>query len=245
MCSRLAFPGAAEKPKRKTASATAKKAGTTTKKAGTATKKKGMTTKKTAAKKAAPKKPGPKPKAPVKKVPLKITSDMLPPKQPLSPFFRFSAELRKTQPKSASRDEASTNAKEAGRLWNELPEEEKRSYREAATADAAQHQLELLKWWKNADPQVIKAINARRARLSKRKLSHRRAPEDRRPMASGYTIFITEAARDKMDGEGLRLTDYAARWRGLSEAEKKVYVDRAAKDIAEYQEKKAAKAGDA
>lgn len=57
--------------------------------------------------------------------------------------------------------------------------------------------------------------------------------------------FITEAARDKMDGEGLRLTDYAARWRGLSEAEKKVYVDRAAKDIAEYQEKKAAKAGDA
>lgn len=148
MCSRLAFPGAAEKPKRKTASATAKKAGTTTKKAGTATKKKGTTTKKTAAKKAAPKKPGPKPKAPVKKVPctysftstvvenpshsfmgveiVKITSDMLPPKQPLSPFFRFSAELRKTQPKSASRDEASTNAKEAGRLWNELPEEEKR-----------------------------------------------------------------------------------------------------------------------
>ncbi|KAI0081363.1 hypothetical protein K474DRAFT_1656878 [Panus rudis PR-1116 ss-1] len=221
--------------------AAAKTTATTKKKTTTAAKEKKTTATKikakAAPKKKAAKKPAAKTKAPAKKkaakpkpVRFRITSDTRPPKYPPSPFSLFTSKFRAGQVRQegeSALDFGRRIVKGAAESWKAMTEQEKRPFYDEATQAKEQRHKERDEYFTKIDPSTLRKINKLRREQGKSTI---RAPPHLRAKTtgSGWAIYYGEAVK-KSEGLHVRevMKNAAAEWKGLSDQEKSVYVEKA------------------
>jgi len=141
--------------------------------------------------------------------------------------------------KSLSDKPFQTNMKEvclaSGEAWKALSDSEKQHYvREAEKINASRHE-EWQNYQNNMDPKTKRVLNEYLEGKQKRQL-----PRKSRKL-TGYAQFLKDEASSVQapaDVEGLGIGAYkfralAERWHAMSDSEKQVYFDRAAKGRAE------------
>ncbi|TCD64973.1 hypothetical protein EIP91_003386 [Steccherinum ochraceum] len=177
--------------------------------------------------------------------PVKLTKELLPPKRPRSAFIAFSAHRRHEGGISTGKpkEDMLSDAREAGKAWKELTEEQKQPYVTQFEMDMAQYRAARAAWWDNASPEVIKAVRQRKASKVKRlaedtsgKWHPRRlyqlrdVRKDGRQKPSAYRLWVSEwlrsEGRQRYPGnmkEAFRVAGPI--WKSMSEEQRQSYQD--------------------
>lgn len=176
----------------------------------------------------------------------KIPEDMMPPRQPPSPFALFCQKTDK--PKLTSLEEANKHMSDSGERWKAMSDAEKEPYMAEIRALTETYNLAKDEWWKNASATLIRAINAQRAAKKKPRLStsYHRAQEDKKP-PNQYSLFVADTIRNivaKNDGVWVQqpLREVGERWRSMSDEDKAPWKKLADEKKAEWEARKAEKA---
>ncbi|KAF8728465.1 hypothetical protein AX14_006618 [Amanita brunnescens Koide BX004] len=133
----------------------------------------------------APAKRGRKPKEQAsKEKPKKIVipEDMKPPKTPGTPYALYMKDFFEKSPKPSNRDETHALFKQCGVEWKALADAEKERYRETYRRNREEFNEKKEEWFKNTDPEMLKAINAARKKSGKPRLVPNDKPKSSKPL---------------------------------------------------------------
>ncbi|KAH8107293.1 hypothetical protein DFH11DRAFT_1732630 [Phellopilus nigrolimitatus] len=181
-----------------------------------------------------------KAKKEVKSVKIRAARDAVPFKKPGSPYFlyysKFLADRSNTTDKGFSAPEA---AKAAAENWKVFSENEKQSFYDQYEAAKIEYAKAREDYLRTVDPIALEEINKRRVALGKRKI--RALPENRKPV-SAFFRYMAEERRNVPSLSGpdalQRNREFAKscgeKWQTMSDAERKVYIDKANEKMEEY-----------
>ncbi|OAX43419.1 hypothetical protein K503DRAFT_779215 [Rhizopogon vinicolor AM-OR11-026] len=203
--------------------------------------------KKTAAKKAAPKKAKakPRPKAKVKKtvekpaLPKRVPKSEQPPSRPPNAYILFFTKLAQNNKENyKSIEDTQAASKQAAATWKGFTLAEKQPYYDEVEVLKKQYDEKLHEYWKNAPPQIVRKINARRTSDGKKKIHRPRQESDHpRPMVPFFRF--AQDFRQSPDGRAIKdagvtstgqptvniAREAGTRWRTMSDSEKAPYVN--------------------
>ncbi|TBU28217.1 high mobility group box domain-containing protein [Dichomitus squalens] len=215
---------------------------------------------KTGTKKAATKKP--KAKAKPKKVEsddpedrlkgplksIKLKKEDLPPPKPATSFFLFIREQYERKENVRTGVGAASNSSEIAARWKELSDTEKQPYREKAAALKAEYEAARARWFENADPRLIRAINAQRKAKNRLKIHSPLGSDPRRPLPAFIqymreihdTLDVSIDRHANTQGYLAALGKAASeKWKALPEEERQRYRDEYVTKQKEYEELRA------
>ncbi|XP_027696520.1 transcription factor A, mitochondrial [Vombatus ursinus] len=163
------------------------------------------------------------------------------PKKPWSSYIRFSMEHRPIL-KEQNPDLKNTEIiKKLAEAWRELPESQKKVYKEATNAALKIYKEEALKYRSQLDPNQKKILREE----SRRKKARRELIKKKRELTifgkpkkprSGYNIFISEHFKEAKGTSAQQMMKILnEEWKHLSSSRKQVYLQLAEDDKIRYE----------
>ncbi|KAJ2606951.1 hypothetical protein EV177_005821 [Coemansia sp. RSA 1804] len=216
-------------------------------------KKKAKATAKKPAKKAA-KKPA-KELSPLKKMLMSKRPLVDVPKSPPSNGYAyFIKDQYKAMASSGGKDSIAEFSRKTSLKWKQLGEPEHTKYVSIAKTGLAQHEKDMLQWWKTVDHRKVDLENMRRRRINREirdkikageptklsKLQMLKDPHQPKMPASKYIMFSQEKLAGQSPDPSLPLTERAAAiarmWRSMSQSEKAPYSEAYSVELAAYKD---------
>lgn len=178
-----------------------------------------------------------------------LRSRLKPPKQSPSAWqIFFSEELQKIKATSPEeRLNVAHVAKDAGQRYADLPEWKRQEYQQRSQEAKEQYEKELAEWRSKLTPDDIKQENLFRSaqrKMGKSRRGNLKDPNAPKKPLSAYFLFLRTIRMDPalcqevLEGEHETTKQSvlaAAKWRTMSDAEKKPYLEQAERDKAEYE----------
>ncbi len=174
-----------------------------------------------------------------------VTSAMslLLPKAPISAFFFFSQEQRAKVKANNPEMSFAEVAKHLGKMWKEMPEEDKAPYHKTAAQDKDRYARDVQAYWeihgeRPPTPAQVKRAKEEDASDAVSKKKRRSAAKDpnrvKRPTTAFFFFSSAKRQEVKEAGPELKTTEVAVKlgqmWKDLSEEERRPYMDLADAD---------------
>ncbi|TFY65985.1 hypothetical protein EVG20_g5107 [Dentipellis fragilis] len=169
-----------------------------------------------------------------KPAPLKVSRDQMPPPQGRSNAYAiFVREHAPKIPVPSKGDGTPSRFKQVADMWQVLPESEKDVYRRRFVEENKVVREQYDAWLKTVDPELLKAINAKRTKRGQVKI--RKQGSIRRP-GNSYTLFVKDV-RDEYPREAQPadstdkyfiwlMKQIGERWKALSDEERAPYREK-------------------
>mmetsp|Transcript_21745 Transcript_21745/g.37073 ORF Transcript_21745/g.37073 Transcript_21745/m.37073 type:complete len:190 (+) Transcript_21745:92-661(+) len=176
------------------------------------------------------------------------------PKKPQSAYFLFQnsvraevkAEIEKSQQENQTDDNEKKPsmigliAKAIGQRWGEMTDDDKKPFQKQYEASKLEYAKKLEEWEALPDDQKeFKADKKRKGGAKNEKSKKKKDPNAPKAASSAWMLFLAENREKKVDIQPKELMKLMSiEWKGMSDAQKKKYVDMAAKDKLRYQAEK-------
>jgi len=174
------------------------------------------------------------------KLPKSARHDPNAPKKPLTAYFSYlnskRAEIVASHPEWEGKDKVTGVSKTAGAMWKALSPEEKKPYTDNAASAKAKYDV-LFNAYKETDnyAQFQEAKKIAIAKAKKKQLNIKDKNRPKKPL-SAYFRFLAVFRKEHPD---LKLTQHSkqggAKWKTLSDEDKKQYTDAANEGKAAYE----------
>jgi len=168
---------------------------------------------------------------------VKRLSDPNAPKRPLSGYFMWMASGVRDKLLSENKGKKVTEVlKGCGDRWRKLPDKEKKIWQDKSQQEKNVWNKKMKAYKKTNS---FKKFQKRKQEAAMMKVKNAKKPKDnskpKKPL-TGFFRFVSKFRKDHSEMKVTEMTKAAgAEWKVLSKAEKKKYVDAAAKDQAKYQ----------
>ncbi|XP_052781462.1 transcription factor A, mitochondrial-like [Mya arenaria] len=165
------------------------------------------------------------------------------PKRPDNVYFQYRLKVKDEVDRLYPEKSVSEKAKIYGDMYRKLPDAEKQTLAANYALLVSKYQ-EQIKAWKNSlskeEITILEKQNQEKAKQKKKRKIKKLLKENEKPKrpAAPFFIFYKEHLPQKGEGiDGYRqaVADASEQWKGMSESQKKVYYDQAAKLFEDYQ----------
>ncbi|KAJ2655497.1 hypothetical protein IWW48_005499 [Coemansia sp. RSA 1200] len=178
----------------------------------------------------------------------------VPKSPPSNGYAYFLRDQYKAMANSGGKDSIPEFSRKASLKWKQLGESEHTKYVNIAKAGLAQHEKDMLQWWKTVDHRKVDLENKRRRRINREirdkikageptklsKFQLLKDPHQPKMPATNYIMFAQEKLAGQSPDPSLSLTERNAAiariWRSMSQSEKAPYTEAYSVELAAYKD---------